>query len=59
MGITVPSLMYGLSVIRLDPDDLNKLDLVQNKIGRIGLGANRLVGTWHGSYQGRYGLQLL
>ena len=42
-GMAVPSLMYGLETMRWTKNDLDKLEVVQNKVGRIALGANRYV----------------
>ena len=40
-GMAVPSIMYGLETMPWRINDLDKLEVVENKVGRIALGANR------------------
>ena len=40
-GMSVPSLMYGLETISWTGKDIDKMEVVQNKVGRTALGANR------------------
>ena len=42
-GMAVPGLMYGLETMTWKKNDLGKLEVCQNKIGRITLGENRHV----------------
>ena len=44
-SIAVPSLMYGMETIPWTVGELNKMEAVQNKIGRLALGGNKFVGT--------------
>ncbi len=43
-SMSVPSLMYGMEVMAWSVNELSKLENVQSKIGRMGLGANGYVG---------------
>lgn len=43
--MAVPGLMYGPEIMTRTMNDLNKVGLVQNRIGRTALGANRYVGV--------------
>ena len=43
--IAVPSLMRGLDVIPCTLGDCDRLDVIQNVVGRVALGANRYVGV--------------
>ena len=43
--IAVPSLLYGMDTINWSAEELNKLEVFQNKLGRLGLGANKMVRT--------------
>ena len=53
-GWAVPALMYGMEIMEIREGDKKGLEVVQNKIARIGLGANRyarveaLRGKWDG-----------
>ena len=38
--VAVPSLMYGMDVVNWNENDMQKLEVIQNKVGRIALGAN-------------------
>lgn len=40
-GMAVPGLMYGLECMRWTVKELDKLEVVQNRVGRLALGANR------------------
>ena len=44
-GIAIPSLLYGMDTISWSAEEVNKLEVIQNKIGRLGLGANKMAGT--------------
>ena len=44
-GMAVPSLMYGLETMRWTKNDWGKLEVTQNKVDRIALGANRYAAT--------------
>jgi hypothetical protein len=44
-GVAVPSLMYGMNVLKVSPSECDKLDVVQNRVGRVALGANGYVGV--------------
>ena len=41
----VPAVMYGAGVISWTKEELNKLETIQNDIGRVALGATRIVGA--------------
>ena len=43
-GIAVPSVLYGMNTMNWYSEEMKKLEVIQNKIGRLGLGANRLLG---------------
>ena len=43
--VGVPALMYAAGVISWTKEDLNKIECIQNDIGRVALGASRFVGT--------------
>ena len=43
--IAVPSLMRGLDVMPCTFGDCDRMDVIQNVVGRVALGANRYVGT--------------
>ena len=38
--VAVPNLMYGMNVINWSESHMQKLEVVQNKVGRVALGAN-------------------
>ena len=38
--VAVPCLMYGMNVINWSERDMQKLEVIQNKVGRVALGAN-------------------
>lgn len=40
-GMAVPGLMYGLETIPWTANDLAKLEVAQNRVGRLALGANK------------------
>ena len=42
--IAVPSLMRGLDVIPCTFGDCDRMDVIQNVVGRVALGSNRYVG---------------
>ena len=44
-GMAVPSIMYGMNVMNWTECELQKLEMIQNKVGRVALGANRYVGV--------------
>ena len=44
-GIALSGLLYDSETLNWTKEDMNKLEVIQNKVGRIGLGANRMVGT--------------
>ena len=44
-NIAVPSIMYGKNVMKWTKGELDKLEVIQNKVGRMALGANRYVGV--------------
>ena len=39
--MAVPSIMYGVNVLNRAESQLQKLEVIQNKVGREALGANR------------------
>ena len=41
--MAVPGLMYGLETMVWTKNDLGKMEVCQNKVGRIALGANKYV----------------
>ena len=41
--MAVPSIMYGLETMSWKKNELEKLEVFQNKVGRIALGANKYV----------------
>ena len=41
--LAVPSIMYGMNVLNWSECELQKLEIIQNKVGRIALGANKYV----------------
>ena len=40
-AISVPSITYGMNVLNWSECELQKLEVIQNKVGRVALGANR------------------
>ena len=44
-SMAVPSIMYGMNVMKWTKGELDKLEVIQNKVGRMALGANRYVGV--------------
>ena len=44
-GVAIPSLLYAMDTINWTVEEINKFEIIQNKIGRLGLGANKWVGT--------------
>ena len=43
--MAVPGIMYGMDVMSWTECELGKLDVLQNKVGRMALGANKYVGV--------------
>ena len=41
----MPSLLYGMDTISWSAEEVNKLQVIQNKMGRLDLGANKRVRT--------------
>ena len=44
-GLAVPSIMYGVNVLTWNDSEVQKLDVIQNKLGRVALGANGYAGV--------------
>ena len=44
-AVAVPSLMYGMEVIDWSVGEISRMEVIQNKVGRLALGANRMVGV--------------
>ena len=44
-ALAVPSSMYGMNVINWSVGELQKLEVIQNKVGRVAWGANRYAGV--------------
>lgn len=44
-SVAVPSLMYGSEVMVWNQKDVDRLEVIQNRVGRVALGANRFVGV--------------
>ena len=44
-SIAVLSIMYGMNVMKWIKCELDKMEVVQNKVGRMALGGNRYVGV--------------
>ena len=44
-GMAVPGIMYGMNVMTWTNSEIDKLDVIQNRVGRVALGANRYVGV--------------
>ena len=42
-GVAVQQILYGANVINWTTEEIRSLDTIQNKVGRIGLGANYYV----------------
>ena len=42
--IATPSLLYGIDTINWSVEETNKLETIQNREGRMDLGANKMVG---------------
>ena len=40
-GVAVPSIMYGMEVIKMNMKEVDELEVIQNKVARMGLGANK------------------
>ena len=40
-GVTVPGILYAMNVLPWILDEIQKLEVIQNKVGRVGLGANK------------------
>ena len=40
-GMKVPSIMYGMNVLCWTESELQKLDVIQNKVGIVALGTNK------------------
>ena len=43
-SIAIPGILYAMNVINWNIEEINKMEVIQNKVGRLGLGANRMVG---------------
>ena len=43
-NIALPSLLYGMDTIPWTINEINQLEIIQNKIGRMALGGNKCVG---------------
>ena len=43
-SLRVPSIMYGAEIMTWNQSEIDKLEVIQNKVGRVGLGANKFVG---------------
>ena len=43
--LAVPSIMYRAEVLSWNAEEFRKLEVAQNKIGRLGLRAKKMVGT--------------
>ena len=44
-SVAVPGLLYGMDTVRWSQENLEKMEKIQNRVGRLGLGANGMVGT--------------
>ena len=44
-GVAVPGILYAMDTMNWSLEEMKKIEVIQNKIGRLGLGANRLVGV--------------
>ena len=44
-NIAVPGIMYGMNVLGVTEKELKDLEIIQNKIGRLALGGNKLEGV--------------
>ena len=44
-GLAVPSIMYGANVLTWTDCEMQKLETIQNKVGRVALGANGYSGV--------------
>ena len=44
-ALGVPNIMYAAGVLPWNAGEFGKLEVPQNKIGRLGLGAKKIVGT--------------
>ena len=42
-GIAVPSLMYGMDTVKWNKEEIDKMEVIQNRVGRLALGANSIV----------------
>ena len=42
-NVALPSIMYAMNVIHWYKSEMNQIENVQNRVGRLGLGANRYV----------------
>ena len=42
--VAVPNIMYAMNVVPWNKSELSQMETVQNRVGRLGLGANRYVG---------------
>ena len=43
--VAVPGILYAMDTMSWSAEEVNKIEAIQNKVGRLGLGANRMVGT--------------
>ena len=44
-SMAVPSIMYGMNVMKWTKGELDKLEVIQNKVGRMAQEADRYVGV--------------
>ena len=44
-GVIVPRVMYGMEVIKINKKEVDDLEITQNKVARMGLGARKWVAT--------------
>ena len=42
-GVAVPSLMYGMDTVQWSKEEMDRIEVIQNRVGRLALGANRIV----------------
>ena len=42
-GVAVPSLMYGMDTVKWSKEEIDKMEVIQNRVGRLALGANTIV----------------
>ena len=44
-GVAVPSIMYGMEILTMTRTEIRSIETTQNKVARLGLGANKWVAT--------------